>query len=93
MVKKSGWEPIPISLKVISVLSILWMIGSVFTVQTRFELGIPFFGLFILGISAATIVILLDIVGPLIFLIGLWKRKVYGYYSALAYTSIFILNS
>ena len=93
MAKKTGWKPIPLSLKTLFVIFILWAIGTVFAIPMRYESGIPFFGLWLSGIVAAVIVLLLDIVGPFTFLYALWNRKSWGPSIAYVYISIFILNS
>jgi len=93
MEKQTGWKPIPLSLKVLFVFLVLWAIGTVFALPMRFESGIPFFGLWLSGIIAGIIVLLLDIVGPITFLFGLWKRKSWAPKVAIIYMSIFILNS
>jgi len=59
----------------------------------RFELGLPFMGVFVYGIIASLIVLLLDILGPLAFLYALWKRKSWGPAVAYAYMGVFILSS
>ena len=93
MKKEIGWKPIPLSLKIIFVVFVLWSIGSVLGISTRFELGLPFFGVFVYGIIAVLIVLLLDIVAPLTFLFALWNKKSWAVRFALSYIVIFILNS
>lgn len=72
---------------------ILWAIGSVFALSTRAELGLPFFGSMISGLSAILVVLILDIICPLTFLYSLWYRKSWGVNFAYGYISIFLLNS
>lgn len=93
MEKEKGWKPIPLSLKILFVLFILWAIGSIFALPIRYEAGLPFFGVFVYGIVAGLIVLLLDILAPLTFVFGLWNRKPWAPTFALSYTAIFILNS
>ena len=93
MKKENGWKPIPLSLKIIFVIFILWSIGSVLGVSTRYELGLPFFGVFVYGIVAVLIVLILDIIAPITFLFALWNRKSWAARFALTYITIFILNS
>lgn len=93
MQKEKGWKPIPLSLKILFVLFVLWATGSVFAISGRYEQGLPFFGVFVYGIVAALIVFLLDILGPLTFLFALWNRKSWAVPLAFSYISIFILNS
>ncbi|MBT3407559.1 hypothetical protein HOK68_01225 [Candidatus Woesearchaeota archaeon] len=93
MDKIKGWKPIPISLKIIFVLFILWIFGSIMSISMRYELGLPFFGNYISGFIAALIVFLLDILGPILFLYGLWNRKSWTNMIAYIFISIFVLNS
>ena len=93
MDKIKGWKPIPISLKIIFVLFILWIFGSIMSISMRYELGLPFFGNYINGFIAALIVFLLDILGPILFLYGLWNRKSWTNMIAYIFISIFVLNS
>ena len=57
------------------------------------ENGLPLFGNFVYGISAAVVVVVLDVLGPAIFLFALWNRKSWAAIWAFAYMGIFILNS
>ncbi|MFC1558811.1 hypothetical protein ACFL40_05605 [candidate division KSB1 bacterium] len=93
MEKEKGWKPIPLLLKIIFVLFILWSVGSLFAVSTRYELGLPFFGVWVYGIVAALIVLLLDIAAPITFLFALWNRKSWAATFAFSYIAVFILNS
>lgn len=90
---ESGWKPIPLSLKILFVLFVLWAVGSVFALPGRVEQGLPFFGVFVYGVIAGSIVLVLDIAGPLGFLFGLWKRRSWAVLLAFAYISVFVLNS
>ena len=88
-----GWKPIPLSLKILFVVFILWTIGSVMNISGRYESGLPFFGWFVYGNVASLIVLLLDVVAPITFLIALWNRKSWAATFALSYIAVFILNS
>jgi len=90
--KKTGWRPMPLSLKIIFVLLVFWIIGTIFNLSNIYRLGIPFFGLWTIGIIASFFAILLDIVGPTIFLFGLWTRKSWTPLIAYIYMPIFIIN-
>ena len=90
---EKGWKPIPLSLKIIFVLFVLWSIGSVFAIPTRYELGLPFLGVFVYGLFASLIVLLLDVVAPTTFLFALWNRKSWAASFALSYIAVFIFNS
>jgi len=63
------------------------------SISMRYELGLPFFGNYISGFIAALIVFLLDILGPILFLYGLWNRKSWTNMIAYIFISIFVLNS
>lgn len=93
MAKEMGWKPIPLSLKILFVVFILWSIGSVFAIPMRYESGLPFLGVFVYGIVASLIVLLLDVVAPITFLFALWNRKLWAASFAFSYIAVFILNS
>ena len=90
---EKGWKPIPLTLKILFVVFILWTIGSVMNISGRYESGLPFFGVFVYGNVASLIVLLLDVVAPITFLFALWNRKSWAATFALSYIAIFILNS
>ncbi len=91
--KEIGWKPIPLPLKILFVVFILWLVGSVMNLPNLFENGLPLFGNFVYGMTAALIVLLLDIIGPATFLFALWNRKSWAPRWAFAYIGIFILNN
>ena len=91
--KEIGWKPIPLPLKILFVVFILWLVGSVMNLPNLFENGLPLFGNFVYGMTAAFIVLLLDIIGPATFLFALWNRKSWAAKWAFAYIGIFILNN
>ena len=93
MGRKKGWKPIPLSLKILFVIFILWSVGSVLNAPNLYESGLPLFGVFVHGVTAILVVLLLDIVGPMTFLYALWNRKSWATVWALSYISVFILNS
>ncbi|WP_142784123.1 hypothetical protein [Changchengzhania lutea] len=93
MNKQTGWKPIPLALKILFVVFILWSIGAVLNLPNLFESGLPLFGIFVHGIVASLIVLFLDIIGPIIFLFGLWNRKPWAPVWAFFYIGFFILNN
>ena len=93
MATGKGWKPIPLSLKIIFIVFVLWVIGSLMAISMRYEEGLPLLGVFVYGIVAVLIVLLLDIIAPLTFLFALWQRKSWAASFALTYIGIFILNS
>ena len=90
---EKGWKPLPQPPKILFVVFILWLVGSVMNLPNLFENGLPLFGNFVYGITAALVVLLLDIIGPVTFLFALWNRKSWAAIWAFAYIGIFILNS
>ncbi|NQT62439.1 MAG: hypothetical protein HQ556_05725 [Candidatus Marinimicrobia bacterium] len=90
---EQGWKPIPILLKILFGVIVLWTLGSIIGLSMRYESGLPFFGVYVYGFVAGLIVVLLDIAAPLTFLFALWTRKSWAPTFAFTYMSIFILNS
>ena len=90
---EKGWKPIPLSLKILFVVFILWSIGSVLNMPNLYESGLPLLGVFVYGIISIFIAVLLDIVGPITFLFALWNRKSWAPLWAFSYIGFFILNS
>jgi hypothetical protein len=91
--KETGWKPIPLPLKILFFVFILWLFGSVMNLPHLVENGLPLFGKFVHGMTAALVVLLLDIIGPLTFLFALWTRKSWAAKWACTYIGIFILNN
>jgi len=90
---EKGWKPIPLSLKILSVVFVLWSIGAVMNLPNLLQNGLPLFGVFVYGSTAILVVLILDIIGPLTFLFALWNRKSWGPKWAFTYIGVFILNS
>lgn len=90
---EKGWKPIPLSLKVLFVVLIFWMIGAVMNLPNLYQNGMPLLGSFVFGISAVILPLLLDFIGPLIFLFALLARKSWAAYWAFGYNGIFIANN
>ncbi len=88
----NGWKPIPIVLKIFSILILLWTIGSILNIPQRYSDGLPFFGMFLSGLGAVLVVALLDIFGPLFLLLGIWLRKPWAPIVAYVYMGVFLLN-
>ena len=91
--KDTGWKPIPLPLKVLFVVFVLWLVGSMMNLPNLFNNGMPLLGSFVYGMTAAVIVLLLDVIGPVTFLFALWSRKSWAVKWAFAYIGIFILNN
>lgn len=88
-----GWKPIPLPLKILSVVFIIWIVGAVMNLPNLMGNGLPLFGNFVYGLPAASIALLLDFLGPIIFLFALWYRKSWGVKWAFAYIGLFVLNN
>lgn len=91
--RATGWKPIPLALKILSVIMLLWMVGAVMNAPNLMEGGLPLLGVFVTGSVALTVVLILDIIGPLLFLYALWTRKSWGPKWAATYMGLFVLNS
>lgn len=91
--KEKGWKPIPLPLKILFVVFLLWLVGAVMNLPNLYENGLPLFGTFVYGMNAALVVLLLDIIGPVTFLFALWNRKSWAANWAFAYIGLFIVNS
>lgn len=89
---ETGWKPMPLPLKILSAIMLLWSVGSVLNLPNLMENGLPFFGRDLYGSGALLVVLMLDIVGPLVFLFGVWRRKPWAPVWAAAYIGIFIIN-
>jgi hypothetical protein len=89
---ENGWKPIPLSLKILTVVFLLWSIGTLFNLSNLYTNGLPLMGNFVYGISAISVAIFLDIIGPIIFIIALLKRKSWTHKWAFFYIGLFILN-
>lgn len=91
--ENTGWKPMPLPLKILSVVFILWIIGAVMNLPNLMENGLPLLGNFVYGLFAASIALLLDFLGPMIFLFALWNRKSWAVIWASAYIGFFVLNN
>lgn len=89
----NGWRPIPLPLKILFVVFVLWMLGAVMNLPNLYENGMPVFGTFVYGMNAAILPLFLDFIGPATFLFALWSRKPWAAFWAFAYNGIFILNN
>jgi hypothetical protein len=88
-----GWKPIPLSLKILSIVLILWALMSVSVLFTMPDRKIAFFGLLLTGLSANIVVLLLDLISPLLFIYALWNRLKWGANFGMLYNAVFILNN
>ncbi len=88
-----GWKPIPLPLKILFVVFVLWTTGSLLNLSSLYQSGLPLLGVFVYGAPAALVAIFLDVIGPLTFLYALWNRKSWAAKWAFFYIGLFILNS
>jgi hypothetical protein len=91
--KETGWKPIPLPLKILFVLFIIWMVGAVMNLPNLYQNGMPLLGTFVFGMNAALFPLLVDFIGPMTFLLALWTRQWWAAYWAFFYNGIFILNN
>jgi len=91
--EETGWKPIPLPLKILSVVFVLWLVGALMNLPNLYENGMPLFGTFVYGMKAALLPLLLDFIGPVAFLFALWNRKSWATYWAFAYNGVFIFNN
>ncbi len=87
------WSSLPLLLKILSILLILWAAMSIAVLVTSPAREIAFFGLLLKGISAAVVILLLDFISPLLFLVATWKKLKWGAKFGMLYNAIFILNN
>ena len=92
MKNTTGWKPMPIQLKVVFILNIIWAFGTLSSLQMMHQLGLPLFGSFIYGYSANIVQLIWDIIAPLSLCYALWYAKSWGTKLALTYLGLFLLN-
>ncbi|MCK0104485.1 hypothetical protein [Pseudohalocynthiibacter sp. F2068] len=90
--RRTGWKPIPLALKILSVVMVVWALGSAMNLPNLMENGLPVLGIFVFGIGAFLVVLFLDFIGPAIFFYALWNGKPWGVKWAFFYIGLFILN-
>jgi len=88
-----GWKPLPIALKILSIVLILWALMSLSVLFTMPDRKIAFFGFLLTGVGANIVVLLLDLVSPLLFIYALWNRLKWAANFGMLYNGIFILNN
>lgn len=89
----TGWKSLPLSLKILFIVLLLWAGMSVSVLVMMPKREIAFFGLMLRGTGAAIVVLLLDFISPLLFLYAMWRRLKWGANFGMLYNGIFILNS
>ena len=88
-----GWKPLPLSLKILSIVLLLWAVMSIAVLVMVPEREIAFFGFLLTGTAGAIVVLILDFISPLLFLYAMWKKLKWGANFGMLYNGIFILNS
>ena len=90
---EKGWKPIPLSLKIVSVVLTFWYSMAVFGIGSWPVKGFPFLGVFVYGNTAVIIVLSLYLLAPIIFWYGLWNRHNWTAKFILSLIGFFLLNS
>ena len=90
--RRTGWKPLPISLKVLFVILVIGFFSSIRYVSSIKISGYPLFGINILGISGMAIFILLNFAASLLFLYGMWRREKATAWYGIGYFLFFMVN-
>jgi len=88
-----GWKPLPLSLKILSIILLLWAAMSVAVLVMMPDRKIAFFGFLLTGTNANIVVLILDFISPLLFLYAMWNKIKWGANFGMLYNGIFILNN
>lgn len=70
----------------------LWTPGSALNLPNLLENGLPLLGRFVFGPTAFLVVLLLDFIGPAIFVFAIWYRKFWEPWWASIYIGLFLIN-
>lgn len=87
-----GWSSLTLSLKILSVVLLLWTAMTVMVLITMPEREIAFYGLLLTGTPGIIVVTILDIISPILFLYAAWNKLQWGAKFGMLYNGIFILN-
>ena len=90
---KKGWKPIPMSLKILFVVFVIWSVMTLVVIESAFDIGYPLFGIIFNGALGVVIALLLNFLAPLIFVYALWNRYSWGAKYAMTYIGFFIINN
>lgn len=91
MAKEKGWKPLPTSLKILFVLTLISLPFSLIGLSPIAKTGYPLLGFQIFG-AGAIMLYILSLVAVIIFLMGLWNRYRWTAKYGLAYYGFFLLN-
>ncbi|WP_299417877.1 hypothetical protein [uncultured Sulfitobacter sp.] len=89
---QESWKPIPLPLKLLSVVMVLWAVGSAMHLPNLFESGLPLLGTFVYGRTAFLVALFFDFIEPGVFLYTLWNRRPWATNWAFFNIGLFILN-
>ena len=90
--KETGWNPLPTSLKVITIFLGIGILSSVYSLFSGSSFGYSLLGFYISGITGLLLIILINILGVLLFLRGIWKRNSWTWKYGISMFSFFIVN-
>ena len=90
---EKGWKPIPLSLKILSIVFLFWSVMTLVNIKFAFDIGYPIFGIIFDGALGVVIALLLNFLAPLIFVYALLNRYSWGPKYAMTYISFFIINN
>lgn len=88
-----GWEPLPLSLKVISLLLLIDMLGALLSLGTDNISGFFLLGTILTGALAIGAIALVKILANIVFLAAIWKRYNWGWNYGMIYLGYFALNT
>ncbi len=93
MAQKTGWQPMPLALKIIFVFVAIGTFFSLISIPSVGNIGYAVFGFSVSGSVATLLTLLISVIGSTIFLVAIWKRLEWAGYFAAGYFGYFILNS
>ena len=93
MARKKAWKPLPIQLKVLFILIIMGVFSTLFSTGSITQIGYPLLGFYIYGIWGLILLTIINGVGSIVLLYGLWNRLGWTWKYGAAYFAFFILNS
>lgn len=89
--QKTGWEPLPLELKIIFAFATLGLAITFFYIETIFNTGINIFGLNLFGINAALVTVVLGWMGLGLLLYGIWYRENWTWQYGMGYFGLIIV--
>lgn len=92
MKQKKGWNPLPFSLKVLSVFLSINIVYLVYSFKDLSQLHALTFGFHLTGRDALFSLLFFGVLGSVILLVGFWNRDSWTWKYGIAYFSIIILG-